>query len=141
MRARGRARPPAGRVVAGLGLGVALTGCTVPGVVAGPEDAGRVQVRPTADGTYSGRGTYETPGGRQGIEVTVVLDDGMVSSVRVDPAATNATSRWFQERFASAVVDEVVGVPVQDVEVDRLAGSSSTGAGFMAALEQAVRDA
>ncbi|MBD7918188.1 hypothetical protein H9657_07845 [Cellulomonas sp. Sa3CUA2] len=75
------------------------------------------------------------------MDVTVVLADGVVTGVRVDPAATNATSLRFQERFASAVVDSVVGRTLDEVAVDRLAGSSSTGAGFMAALERAVRDA
>ncbi|WP_225214857.1 FMN-binding protein [Cellulomonas avistercoris] len=144
MPARRRSRPTL-RVAAGLGAGLALTGCTV----AAPADArpaaepraGHTPLAPAADGTYSGSGSYETPGGRQQIDVTVVLADGVVTGVRVDPAATNATSLRFQERFASAVVDSVVGRTLDEVAVDRLAGSSSTGAGFMAALERAVRDA
>lgn len=141
---------PAVRATAGLGAGLVLTGCAV----AVPADAGTgvdasTRVDPsttrtagrTSDGTYSGTGSYETPGGRQRIDVTVVLADGVVQSVRVDPAATNTTSRRFQERFASVVVEEVVGRPLTEVAVDRLAGSSSTGAGFMLALDQVVRDA
>lgn len=135
---------PAVRAAAGLGAGLVLTGCVVPGA-SGPRPAEAPAetwpVGTTADGTYSGSGDYETPGGRQRIDVTVVLSDGVVQNLRVDPAATNSTSRHFQERFASTVVDAVVGKPVDEVAVDRLAGSSSTGAGFMAALDQVVRDA
>jgi len=127
-----------------VGALLTLAGC----VVATPADAGtlvRVDAAtpgtPVADGTYSGSGTYETPGGAQRIDVIVVLADGLVQDLRVDPAATNTTSRRFQERFASAVVERVVGRPLAEVTVDRLAGSSSTGAGFMAALDQVVRDA
>lgn len=149
MPARRRLLPGALRVGAGLGAGLALTGCAVtapadarpvvrPGTTGDVQDADTVT---TADGTYSGSGSYETPGGRQHLDVTVVLADGVVTGVRVDPAATNTTSLRFQERFASAVVDSVVGRPLDEVAVDRLAGSSSTGAGFMAALEQMVRDA
>lgn len=139
---RRRHSPAALRLTAGLGAGLALTGCTVATPAdARPPAAGEVAPAPAADGTYSGSAGYETPGGRQRIDVTVVLTDGVVTGVRVDPAATNATSRRFQERFASAVVDEVVGRPLDEVQVDRLAGSSSTGAGFMAALDEAVRDA
>ncbi|MCC2313325.1 hypothetical protein [Cellulomonas xiejunii] len=137
--------PAALRATAGLGAGLALTGCVVPAPAeAGPgtvHDGVGPRPMPTADGTYSGTGSYETPGGRQEIDVTVVLADGVVTGVRVDPAATNTTSRRFQERFASAVVESVVGRPLDEVAVDRLAGSSSTGAGFMAALDQVVRDA
>lgn len=144
-----RRRPPTGamRVGAGLGAALVLAGCTV--TVPSDQqtvtpDTGRTGDRPTAptaDGTFNGTGSYETPGGRQEIDVTVVVADGVVTGLRVDPAATNATSRRFQERFASAVVDTVVGRRVDEVEVGRLAGSSSTGTGFMAALDQVVRDA
>lgn len=141
-----RARPtPLLRAAGGVGAVLALTGCATatpadPGPAAGPTPATR-PAAPTADGTYSGTGSYETPGGRQQIDVTVVLADGVVEVLRVDPAATNTTSLRFQERFASAVVERAVGRRLADVEVDRLAGSSSTGAGFMAALDQVARDA
>lgn len=133
---------PAARTAVGLGAGLALTGC-VPDAAAGPPtDAVQEAPRgPVADGAFSGSGTYETPGGPQRLDVTVVLADGVVQQLRVDPAATNQTSRRFQERFASVVVDAVVGRPVAEVTVDRLAGSSSTGAGFMAAIDEAVRRA
>lgn len=135
---------PVGRVAAGLGVGIAVTGCavTVPEAHVDPgADTQRAAAGPTSDGTFSGTGSYETPGGRQDIEVTVVLADGVVTALRVDPAATNTTSRRFQERFASAVVDDVVGRPLSEVAVDRVAGSSATGSGFMAALDQLARDA
>lgn len=146
MPSRRRPSRAALRLTAGLGAGLALTGCTiaVPADARPPAGTRVVPVAPSApvaDGTYSGSATYEAPGGPQQIDVTVVLTDGVVTGVRVDPAATNATSRRFQERFASAVVDQVVGRPLDEVGVDRLAGSSSTGAGFMAALDEAVRDA
>ncbi|MBO3093761.1 hypothetical protein [Cellulomonas dongxiuzhuiae] len=149
MRARRRLPRPALRVTAGLGAGLALSGCAVTAPAdarpVAPPRAGHGPDAPTSDaptaGTYSGSGSYETPGGRQRIDVTVVLADGVVTDLRVDPAATNTTSLRFQERFASAVVEAVVGRTLDEVAVDRLAGSSSTGAGFMAALEQAVRDA
>lgn len=134
---------PAVRTTAGIGAGIVLTGCAVGGAAEGSAAATSVTLPagPTSDGTYSGSGSYETPGGPQRIDVTVVLSDGIVQTLRVDPAASNATSRRFQERFASVVVETVVGRPVAEVAVDRIAGSSSTGAGFMAALGQVVRDA
>lgn len=141
----GRRRPPPRglRVAAGVSAGLALTGCATatPGDVR-PVTAPEVDpapAAPAADGTYRGSGSYETPGGPQQIDVTVVLRDGVVTDLQVDPAARNTTSRRFQERFASEVVPRVVGRPLDEVDVDRLAGSSSTGAGFMAALDQVVR--
>jgi len=132
------------RATGGVGAVLALSGCVVApsaDAIDGPGTTGAAASTRVADGTFSGTGSYETPGGRQEIDVTVVLRDGLVDSLRVDPAARNATSRHFQERFASVVVDHVVGRSLDDVSVARLAGSSSTGAGFMAALDQVVRDA
>lgn len=132
----------AARTTAGLGAGLAVAGCVVSAAVedapahALPATEGRL-----ADGTFAGSGTYETPGGPQRIDVTVVLTDGVVQSLRVDPVAANQTSRRFQERFASAVAESVVGRPLSEVTVDRVAGSSATGKGFAAALAEVVRDA
>lgn len=140
MRPRPHPHPGAVRVTAGLGAGLALAGCVPTPGPGGTADRTAI-ARPTADGTYSGTGTYEAPGGPQRIDVTVVLSDGVVEDVRVDPAATNATSRRFQERFATEIVDTVVGKPLDEVSVDRLAGSSATGSGFADALDRAVRDA
>lgn len=129
------------RTTAGVGAGLAVAGCVVaPLVEERPAPSVDVPAR-LADGTFRGAGTYETPGGPQRLDVTVVLADGVVQSLRVDPGATNHTSRHFQERFASAVTGTVVGRPLDEVTVDRVAGSSSTVAGFARALAEVVRDA
>lgn len=66
----------------------------------------------------------------------MTLEDGVITAVEVTPTATIVTSRDFQERFAEAVPDEVVGRPIDEVELDYLAGSSGTTLGFNDALEK-----
>lgn len=46
----------------------------------------------------------------------------------------NDTSRGYQERFAAALPDEVVGRSIEDLEVDAIAGASGCADGFNDAL-------
>lgn len=87
-----------------------------------------------ADGVYSATGQYG--GAPSSITVTVTLADGVIRAVRVTPHATNPTSLDFQRRFAAAVPRVVVGKPIDEVQVSRLAGSSGTPKGFNAAIQQ-----
>ena len=86
------------------------------------------------DGEYTATGWY---GGLPShIVVDVTLRDDVVADVEVTPTATNETSLDLQERFAEAVADVVVGRPLDEIELDYLAGSSGTTLGFNDALEQ-----
>ncbi|AEM84060.1 hypothetical protein [Streptomyces violaceusniger] len=86
------------------------------------------------DGRYKADGQY---GGQpSSIGVSVTLDDGAITAVTVTPHATNATSRDYQERFADAVPKLVVGKRIDEVNLDRVAGSSGTPDGFNAAIER-----
>lgn len=91
-----------------------------------------------ADGTYTARGYYG--GAPSYMTFTVTLEDGVISEVSSElMPENNDTSRGYQERFAEALPEEVVGRSVDEVEVGRLAGSSSCGDGFNDALAQ-IRD-
>jgi hypothetical protein len=68
--------------------------------------------------------------------VSVTLADDVVTSVAVTPYATNPTSLDLQQRFAEALPAVVVGSDIEEVRIDRLAGSSGTPVGFHDALEQ-----
>ena len=87
-----------------------------------------------ADGVYTATGQYgNLP---SSITVTATLSDNVITAVEVTPHATDATSRDYQERFADAVPVEVVGKPIDEVRVGRLAGSSGTPNGFNAAIQR-----
>ncbi|MEU2266662.1 hypothetical protein ABZ568_09535 [Streptomyces olindensis] len=87
-----------------------------------------------ADGTYRATGWYG--GLPSSIDVTVTLDDDVITDVEVTPNATVPTSLDYQERFAEAVPDVVVGRNIDEVRVSRLAGSSGTPDGFNDALDR-----
>lgn len=87
-----------------------------------------------ADGIYTATGQYGSL--PSSITVTATLSNNVITAVEVTPHATDATSRDYQERFAAAVPAEVVGRPIGEVRVGRLAGSSGTPDGFNAAIQR-----
>jgi uncharacterized protein with FMN-binding domain len=87
-----------------------------------------------ADGVYTATGEY----GNQPSFITVraTLSDGVITAVEVTPHATVPRSLELQRRFAAAVPKVVVGKPIDQVDVGKLAGSSGTPKGFNAAIRQ-----
>lgn len=93
-------------------------------------------------GTYNATGQYPTPGGLQGIGVTVTLEaDGTITELEVDPKAEIGNSVQFQAKFAGGIKSEVVGKPIQELNVDKVSGSSLTSGGFNRAIEDIVKEA
>jgi uncharacterized protein with FMN-binding domain len=92
-----------------------------------------------SDGTYTASGSYVTPESVETIEVSLTLEGGVVTAVDVtgDPQARE--SQDYQSRFIGGISDEVVGVSIDDLAVDRVAGSSLTSGGFNEAVE-AIKD-
>jgi uncharacterized protein with FMN-binding domain len=87
-----------------------------------------------ADGTYTATGQY---GGQPSfITVKATLAKGTITAVEVTPHATVPRSLELQRLFAAAVPKVVVGKPIDQINVGKLAGSSSTPKGFNAAIRQ-----
>ncbi|QDE35579.1 hypothetical protein FIV50_12765 [Microbacterium foliorum] len=85
-----------------------------------------------ADGVYTAVGWYGSQPSHH--EVTLGIENGIVGSVEITTPAENPTSLDYQQRFAEALPDAVIGEPLGTLSVDRLAGSSGCSEGFMAAL-------
>jgi uncharacterized protein with FMN-binding domain len=94
-----------------------------------------------ADGTYTAEGTYNTPESVEQITVTLTLENDIVTAVEVtgDPQARE--SQQYQSQFIGGIADEVVGQNIDDLSVDRVAGSSLTSGGFNAAVEEIKAEA
>jgi uncharacterized protein with FMN-binding domain len=91
---------------------------------------------PYKNGTYSASAQYTSPGGVEGVELTVTLKNGSVteSELKTEPAASE--SREYQAKFQSGYKDQVVGKPVDSINLSRVSGSSLTSGGFNDALAQ-----
>ena len=93
------------------------------------------------DGTYNATGSYSSPGGRESIELTVTIANGVIASTSLVENATSGEAKGYQEDFAAGYKSLVVGKSVDEVSLSRVAGSSLTSNGFNAALEQIKSDA
>ncbi|WP_435225742.1 hypothetical protein [Streptomyces sp. Tue6028] len=135
----------------GISAAAALAGCSSSEDAAGASPAATSRAVATAtsgasagdgkyaDGEYSADGAYGTQ--NSSIGVTLTLDDAVITKVEVEPHATNETSRDYQERFADAVAALVVGKTIDEVNLDRVAGSSGTPDGFNDAVQKIKEEA
>lgn len=85
-----------------------------------------------ADGVYTATGQYG--GLPSSLVVRVRLDKGVIAQVDVGTPAKDPTSLDYQKRFAAAVPAVVIGRPIDQVKVGKLAGASGCPDGFNAAL-------
>lgn len=88
-----------------------------------------------ADGTYTADGSYATPESVETIAVTVTLEDDVITAVKVAGDPQKRESEQYQSQFIGGIADVVVGQDIDDIQVNRVAGSSLTSGGFNDAIE------
>jgi uncharacterized protein with FMN-binding domain len=91
-------------------------------------------IRHYTDGQYSVTGDYAA--GKKNIIVKVSLESDKITAVEVTPTATIRISLGLQKKFALAIAAEVVGKSLDDVVLDKLAGSSLTTKGWNDAIDK-----
>ncbi len=82
------------------------------------------------DGTYTSKGSYNSPAGAEQIDVTVVLKDDMIADVTVKSLATIDASKNWQGKFIGGLKAEVVGKKLSEVTLTKVSGSSLTPKGW-----------
>ncbi|MFJ6002665.1 FMN-binding protein [Arthrobacter sp. NPDC092385] len=93
------------------------------------------------DGTYTQTGSYQSPAGPEEVGVTLTLEADVVTAVEVEPMPDNPTTTMYQERFAGGISDAIVGRKLDDLAVDKVAGSSLTSGGFNEATDRIKSEA
>ena len=93
------------------------------------------------DGDYEAETSYANPAGSSDLKVELTLAGNKVTAVKVTPEATDGTSKGFQSQFASGISNEVVGKSLDELNVDKVAGSSLTHLGFNKAIDEIKADA
>lgn len=96
---------------------------------------------PYKDGSYSAEGTYVSPAGPENIGVVLILQNGMVKNVVFQGGSDNPKSKMFQEKFSEELSSQVIGKPVDKIDLTVVNGSSLTPKGFMDALEKIKQEA
>lgn len=133
-------------VLAAFSLLGTVTGCTA---AAAPTDSGSDagtesgsgSDAPYTDGTYEASGSYQSPNGTETVDVTITLADDTVTDVEVVGHGEAPESKRYQGQFIGGIAAEVVGKDIDEISVDRVAGSSLTSGGFMEALDAIKADA
>jgi uncharacterized protein with FMN-binding domain len=137
---------------AGLGLTVALAGCSTPSAGGGTDtpsgggseegvDLNADTSAEYTDGTYTATGDYVSPAGPSQVTVEITLKDDAVADVNVTPLSTDPTAKGFQTKFADGIADVIVGRDIDTLAVSRVGGSSLTSGGFNDALAQIKAEA
>jgi uncharacterized protein with FMN-binding domain len=91
------------------------------------------------DGEYSATGWYGSAPSHH--DVTVTIENDTLTSVTITTPAENETSLGYQQRFAEALPEAVIGRTIDEIQIDRLAGASGSPQGFMDALAQIKAEA
>ncbi len=86
------------------------------------------------DGTYTSKGSYNSPAGAEQIDVTLTLKDDMITDVTVKSLATVDASKNWQNKFIGGVKAEVVGKKLSEVNLTKVSGSSLTPKGWNDAI-------
>ncbi|MGV8851151.1 MAG: FMN-binding protein [Rhodoglobus sp.] len=129
---------------AGATLVGALSACSSPAT--GTDSAVSDAVTPAAggdytDGTYTETGNYTSPNGAEKVDVTLTLESNVITDVTVVGFGESPNSKQFQGEFIGGIADEVVGKNIDELSVDKVAGSSLTSGGFNKAVDAIKADA
>lgn len=87
-----------------------------------------------ADGNYSATGTYNSPGGKETIRVTLDLAKDIVTDLAVTSVKIDSTAANYENAFEGGIQAVVVGKDIDSLNVGPVAGSSLTSVGFNRAI-------
>jgi len=93
------------------------------------------------DGEYSAVGDYMSPGGAEEIGVTLTLKNGVIESAEVETIGDRPNTVKFQEVFKDNFKQYVIGKNIDEVMLDKVAGSSLSPKGFNDAIEKIKSEA
>ncbi len=74
--------------------------------------------------------SYMSPAGKDEVEFSVTLKDGVITAASSKTLATNDASKYNQDNFAKALAGKVVGKKSADFDIDAIGGASLTTAAF-----------
>lgn len=87
------------------------------------------------DNTYTTTVEYDVPEGTESNSFSLVIKDGIISSVEVGITTTNKASLKYQQDFAKNIASIIVGQKISELKsIDRVSGASVTTTAFNDAL-------
>lgn len=93
------------------------------------------------NGSYKAEGNYVSPGGSEQIDVTLQLADGKIVAATVISKAFRPNTIKFQGIFIDNFKSQVIGKNIDEVQLDKVSGSSLTPKGFNDAVAKIKQQA
>ncbi|MCX8008754.1 MAG: hypothetical protein N3A54_03545 [Patescibacteria group bacterium] len=93
------------------------------------------------DGTYTATSSYMSPAGSKEIEVTVTIQNNVVTDTSFRGINPDPVSRRYQNEFSQNYKAFVVGKNIDEIVLGKVSGSSLTPKGFNDALEKIKNEA
>jgi hypothetical protein len=84
----------------------------------------------STDVIYTEELSYTSPAGKDTVKVSMVTQNGIITSVTTTPLATHPISLKLQTAFAEGVSKSVVGKPIKGLKVDTVSWASLTTTAF-----------
>lgn len=88
------------------------------------------------NGSYTAVGTYVSPAGVEEIEVTLSIEDNIITNALVVSKATADASVKYQKEFIDNYKEQVIGKNMNQLMLVKVSGSSLTPKGFNDALQK-----
>jgi uncharacterized protein with FMN-binding domain len=88
------------------------------------------------DGTFNATGSYDSPGGKESLQVSLTLSNDVVTASSVISQANDPTATSYQTLFISGYKSRVIGKSISSIKLTNVSGSSLTSQGFDDALKQ-----
>lgn len=93
------------------------------------------------DGTYSATSNYYVPHGDETIAVSLTVSNGTIINASIQNSESDRDSAQYQESFAAAYKNYVVGKKISGLQLNVIAGASDTTQGFNDALTKIAAEA
>ncbi len=88
------------------------------------------------DGTFSAAGDYMSPSGAEEINVSLTLQNSVITDTSYEGTAQGGRSQMMQAAFGEGYKQLVIGKSIDEVMLDVVNGSSLTPIGFMDAVQK-----
>lgn len=125
----------AAALFAGVTLVGSLSACSSPAAGTDVTTPDAATPATNVDGTYTETGDYTSPNGAEKVDVTLTLESNVITDVTVVGFGESPNSQQFQGEFIDGIAAEVVGKNIDELSVDKVAGSSLTSGGFNKAVD------
>lgn len=94
-----------------------------------------------ADGTYAENVFYQSPGGRDMIEISISVKGDVVTAMDITAKDVDGTSQGYINKAKSGLPNLVIGKKITELNIPKnVAGSSLTVAAFKAQIEKLIAE-